>query len=92
MVEKQISKENIHPNAYLKNIRNVHRGLVNRTKLLTLFEKQGFNASKLAKETGLPYGVVLYHLNLLKNEGTVKRKGNRRYVWLSTGLGQKRLG
>ena len=35
--------------------------------------------------------LLLYHLKLLKNEGTVERKGNRRYVWLATGLGQKRL-
>lgn len=82
----------MHPNAYLKNIRNVHNGLVARTKILALLEKQGFNASKIAKETTLTYGVVMYHLRLLKKEGTVERKGNRRYVWLVTGLGQKRLG
>ena len=91
MVEENI-KETMHPNAYLKNIRNVHSGLVARTKILALLEKQGFTASKLAQESALSYGVVMYHLRLLKNEGTVERKGNRRYVWLATGLGQKRLG
>jgi len=90
-VEKRI-KEHMHPNAYLKKIRNQHRGLVNRTKILSLFEKQGFTASKIAKETGLSYSVVMYHLRLLRNEGTVKRKGTKRYIWLATGLGQKRLG
>jgi hypothetical protein len=34
----------------------------------------------------------MHHLNLLKEEGTVERRGTRRYVWLQTGLGQKRLG
>ena len=82
----------MHPNAYLKNIRNVRCGLVARTKILALLEKQGFNASKIAQESALSYGVVMHHLRLLKNEGTVERKGNRRYVWLATGLGQKRLG
>ena len=82
----------MHPNAYLKNIRNVHCGLLARTKILVLLEAQGFTASKIAKESELSYGVVTYHLKLLKNEGTVDRKGNRRYVWLATGLGQKRLG
>jgi len=82
----------MHPNAYLKNIRNVRGGLVARTKILVLLEKQGFAASKLAKETALSYGVVMYHLKLLKNENTVERKGCNRYVWLATGLGQKRLG
>lgn len=85
-------KETMHPNAYLKNIRNVHCGIVARTKILVLLEGQGFAASKLARESALSYGVVIYHLRLLKNEGTVERKGNRRYVWLVTGLGQKRLG
>jgi predicted transcriptional regulator len=82
----------MHPNAYLKNTRNVHCGLLARSKILFLLEVQGFNASKIAHESTLSYGVVAYHLKLLKNEGTVKRKGNTRYVWLATGLGQKRLG
>jgi predicted transcriptional regulator len=89
-VEKNI-KETMHPNAYL-NIRNVHRGLAARTKILVLLEKQGFNASKIAKESDLSYGIVMYHLRLLKNECIVERKGNKRYIWLATGLGQKRLG
>ncbi len=82
----------MHPNAFLRNIRNVHCGLIARTKILVILENQGFNAGKIAKESGLSYGVVTYHLKLLKNDGSVERKGNRRYVWLSTGLGQKRLG
>jgi len=90
-VERHI-KETFHPNAYLKNIRNVHSGLAARTKILVFLEKQSFNASKISKESALSYGVVMHHLRLLKNEGTVERKGNRRYVWLETGLGQKRLG
>jgi DNA-binding transcriptional ArsR family regulator len=89
---EEIIKESMHPNAYLKNIRNVQCGLVARTKILVLLEHQGFTASKLARESALSYGVVMYHLRLLKDEGTVERKGNRRYVWLVTGLGQKRLG
>jgi hypothetical protein len=82
----------MHPNAYLKNTRNVSCGLVARTKILVLLEKQNSSASKIAKQTALSYGVVVYHLRLLKNEGTVGRKGLKRFVWLATGLGQKRLG
>jgi len=82
----------MHPNAYLKKIRNVRCGILARSKILFLLETQGLNASKIGKELDLSYGVVAYHLKLLKNEGTVERKGNRRYVWLATGLGQKRLG
>jgi len=89
-VEENI-KETMHPNAYLKQIRNVHTGLVARSKILVLLECQGFAACKIAQESGLTYGVVIHHLKLLKNEGTVERKGNRRYIWLVTGFGQKRL-
>jgi predicted ArsR family transcriptional regulator len=80
-----------HPNAYLKNIRNVRSGLSVRTKLLVLLDAQGLSAAKIAKESKLSYNVVMYHLRLLKTEGTVERHGERRYVWLPTGMGQKRL-
>ncbi|MCW4000355.1 MAG: hypothetical protein NWE93_08950 [Candidatus Bathyarchaeota archaeon] len=57
-----------------------------------LLDNQGQNATKLALQSGLSYSVVTHHLRLLSCEGTVQRRGNRRYVWLSTGLGQRRLG
>jgi len=72
-------------------MRNVYSGLAARTKILSLLDRQGFNATKIATESSLSYGVVMYHLKLLNCEGTVERRGNRRYVWLSTDLGQKRL-
>jgi DNA-binding transcriptional ArsR family regulator len=73
------------------NVRNLHRGLLTRTKILVMLEKQGFTASNIVKGTGLSYSVVTHHLRLLKNEGTVERMGIKRYVWCATGLGQKRL-
>ncbi len=84
-------KQTWHPNAYLKSIRNVRSGLSARTKILLLLDAQGLGAAKIAKESKLTYNVVMYHLRLLKSEGTVERHGDRRYVWLPTGLGQKRL-
>jgi len=83
---------NVHPNAYLKKIRNVHAGLAARSKILLLLDRQGFAASNIAKESTLSYAVIMYHLRLLKDEGIVERKGSRRYVWLASGLGQRRLG
>ncbi|MGD6853397.1 MAG: hypothetical protein ACQCN6_15160 [Candidatus Bathyarchaeia archaeon] len=85
-------KETWHPNAYLKHTRNVHSGLSARTKILALLDTQEFSASKIANQSTLSYTVVVYHLRLLKNEGTVEHRGSRRYVWLKTGWGQKRLG
>ena len=84
-------RDTLHPNAYLRNIRNVHCGLVSRTKILILLEKQGSNASKLAEETTFSYGVVMHHLMLLLAEGIVERRGSRRYLWFATEFGQKRL-
>ncbi|MCW4002500.1 MAG: winged helix-turn-helix domain-containing protein [Candidatus Bathyarchaeota archaeon] len=76
----------------MSNIRNVRGGLAARTKILSLLDDQPFSATTVAKQSALSYGVVTYHLKLLKNEGIVERRGSGRYVWLSTGLGQKRLG
>jgi DNA-binding IclR family transcriptional regulator len=56
-----------------------------------LLDAQGLSATKLAPQSKLSYSAVMHHLNLLKEEGTVERRGTRRYVWLQTGLGQKRL-
>ncbi len=56
-----------------------------------LLDEQGSSAINIAEKGALTYSIVLYHLHLLKNEGTVERKGRRRYVWLSSGYGQKRL-
>jgi DNA-binding transcriptional ArsR family regulator len=85
-------KQTCHPNAYLKKIRNVKSGLDTRSKILLFLDNQGCSASKIAKECTLTYGVVMHHLYLLKDEGIVEKKGGRRFVWFSTGFGQKRLG
>jgi CRISPR/Cas system CMR subunit Cmr4 (Cas7 group RAMP superfamily) len=84
-------KEAFHPNAYLQHVKNVKSGLEARTKILEAIEKRVFVASSIAAEKSLSYGVVMHHLRLLENEGTVNRKGKRPYFWLLTGLGQKRL-
>ena len=66
-------------------------GLKARTKILNVLEKRVSDASSIAKEVDLSYGSVMHHLRLLENEGTVNRRGRRPYLWLLTGLGQKRL-
>ena len=81
----------LHPNAYLKLVRNVISGLKARTKILDALEGKPFEAVKLAKEASLSYGVVIHHLRLLEKEGIVHRRGRRPYFWVLTGLGQKRL-
>jgi predicted transcriptional regulator len=75
----------------LERVKNVKRGLKTRTKILAALEKRSSNATAIAKEKALSYGVVIHHLRLLEKEGIVNRKGKRPYFWVLTGLGQKRL-
>ena len=85
-------REAYHPNAYLSAIKNIRLGLRARTKILNILERLSVNAKTIAKETGMPYGVVMHHLRLLEAEGIVERRGSKPHVWVLTGLGQKRLG
>ena len=80
-----------HPKALLTLKRNVQRGLLARTRIISSLEKEASNAKKLARETGLSYTSVLYHLHLLEAENILTRKGKRSYVWELTGAGQQRL-
>ena len=75
-------KEILHPNAYLKNIRNVNSGLKARTKILDALENQPYSAVRIAKDSSLSYSVVRHHLRLLENEGIVHRKGRRPSYWV----------
>ncbi|MCL1971087.1 MAG: winged helix-turn-helix domain-containing protein [Candidatus Bathyarchaeota archaeon] len=66
-------------------------GLKARTKLLLLLDVNFCSASELSSKTGFSYNVVMHHLRLMYREGIVEHKGDRKYVWLLTGVGQTRL-
>jgi len=91
LVLVSIIRETYHPNAYLTDIRNVKLGLRARTQILNVLEKRQADAKTIGSEANMPYRVVMHHLKLLEAEGTVERRGSRPYVWVLTGLGQKRL-
>jgi predicted transcriptional regulator len=85
-------KISYNPNAYLARKRNVRLGLVARTRVLDVIEKQASTIKDVRQATGLKYAVVLYHLRLLEEEKIVQRSaGKKPYFWALTGLGQKRL-
>lgn len=84
-------KETWHPNAYLSTIKNNKRGLRARTLILNALERRAADAKTVVNETGMHYGVVMHHLKLLEVEEIVERRGTKPYVWLVTGVGQKRL-
>lgn len=80
-----------HPKAFLTLKRNVKPGLLARTRIILILEKEVSGAKEIAQETGLSYGSVLHHLHLLEAENILVRKGRRSYVWKLTGAGQQRL-
>jgi predicted transcriptional regulator len=82
----------VHPKAYLSKIRNVQAGLLSRTKILTAIEAGSSTASEMAKKSRLTYSCTLHHLNLMRREKLVERRGKRRgSFWFLTKFGQQRL-
>jgi predicted transcriptional regulator len=80
-----------HPNAFLTSKRNIHPGLVARTKIIILLETNVATTKTISQKTGLSPSGVLYHLHLLETETILRHKGGRSYVWQLTGVGQQTL-
>jgi predicted transcriptional regulator len=82
---------NYHPKAFLLHTKNIRPGLVARTKIVLVLERESLNAVLISKRSGLSYSSVLHHLRLMKDEKIVARSSGKPYSWKLTGLGQKRL-
>jgi len=81
-----------HPKAFLLRRRNVQLGLVARTRILLVLEKQDSDVRGITNLSGLKYNVAVHHLRLLEVERVVLRKSQKKpYVWGLTGAGQQRL-
>jgi predicted transcriptional regulator len=81
-----------HQKAYLTSKRNVKAGLISRSKILTVLEKELKSASAIAKEAALSYECVTYHLKTLKKERLVdKLTKTKPYTWGLTPFGQQKL-
>ena len=82
----------LHPKAYLTSKRNVKAGLVSRSKILVVLEKERKSASAIAKEAALSYECVAYHLKALRRERLVVRLTKTRpFTWGLTPFGQQKL-
>jgi len=82
----------LHPKAYLTSKRNVKAGLVSRSKILVVLEKERKSASAIAKEASLSYECVAYHLKALRRERLVVRLTKTRpFTWGLTPFGQQKL-
>jgi len=84
-------KEAHHPNAFLSAKRNIRPGLIARTKIVLLLEKEALNTKVLVEQSKLSYSSIRYHLRLLEAEKIILHKGDKPYFWELTGAGQQRL-
>ncbi len=87
-----MAKRAYHPNSYLAKTKNVRQGLISRTTILLVLEKENISTRTISEKSELSYSVVLHHLHLLEDEMIVAivRKG-KPFIWALTGLGQKSL-
>ena len=82
----------LHPKAYLTSRRNVRPGLISRTKILLVLEKQRKSAHDIAKEAALSYECVTYHLKAMKKDRLVDRLTKTKpFTWGLTPFGQQKL-
>jgi len=81
-----------HPKAYLTSKRNVKAGLLSRSKILVVLERERKSASAIAKEASISYECVTYHLKALKKERLVERLSKTKpFTWGLTPFGQQKL-
>ncbi len=80
-------QEEIEPQAYLRNLRNVRRGLRARSKITRNMRDNGTNKSReIARAAGLSYGAAMRHIRHMKEEHIVEKS---KAGWSLTGLGQQ---
>lgn len=82
----------LHPKAYLTSKRNVKAGLISRSKILVVLEKEQRSTRAIAKEAALSYECVSYHLKTMKKERLVDKLTKARpFTWGLTPFGQQKL-
>ena len=86
-----MARNEMHPKAYLATKRNVKAGLRARSKILFVLEEAKRSAPDIAKQSGLGYECVMYHLRSMRKERLVERSRQRPYIWRLTMFGQQRL-
>ncbi len=84
-------RDSYHPRAFLSKTKNVKKGLVARTKIVSTLDQLQCTARTINQRTGIHYSSVLHHLHLMENEHIIVRNNKRPYIWKLTGLGQRKL-
>ena len=84
-------KFSYHPKAFLLERKNVKKGLITRTKIITNLEQSPSAAKRISEKIGISYSCVLHHLHYMENEKIIIRKSRKPFIWKLTGSGQKQL-
>jgi len=71
--------------------KNVKKGLVARTKIVSTLESLQCSVRTISERTGVHYSSILHHLHLMEGEHIVARNDKKPYIWKLTGMGQKKL-
>ncbi len=80
-------QERIEPEAYLRSLRNVRRGLRARSRLISAVRNgKSTKGQEISREAGLSYGAAMRHLRNMKAERIVEKNKSG---WRLTGLGQR---
>ncbi len=80
-------QEEIEPQAYLRNLRNVRRGLRARSKIARNMRNNGASKGReIARAAGLSYSAAMRHLRHMNEEHIVEKS---KEGWSLTGLGQQ---
>lgn len=80
-------QEKIEPEAYLRSLRNVMRGLRARSRLIIALRNRGaMKGREISREAGLSYGAAMRHLRHMKADRIVEKN---KLGWKLTGLGQR---
>jgi predicted ArsR family transcriptional regulator len=87
----EMIRDYYHPKAFLSKIKNVKKGLVTRTKIVSALDILQCTAKAINEKTGIHYSSILHHLHLMENENIIKRNDKKPYIWVLTGIGQKKL-
>ena len=81
-----------HPNAWLPGYRNVRPGLHRRTEILRILEKESSTAQIIARQIGVSYSTILYHLHHLEHHQIVQRADTHPPLnWVIKPTGQQTL-
>lgn len=85
----QLGERVIRGRAFLKEIRNVRKGLVTRSKIVAALSEKACTISQVAKELGLSEASIRRHLRNMLADGVVEKfKYKGKTLWRLSGSGQ----